>query len=136
MFELLNRENRVKMTADNLRKLGHGDLAGELEDRESDSDGGFRAMTLTQAVKAVNEAGFTLRVDHDFYHTEPDRAGWFEAGDGLYEVVCDVDGLDGYVVQGMSGAVASGVMMTPDEVIESLAHREPRERREFVGIDR
>lgn len=34
MWELLNRANRVRLTVDHLRDLGHADLADELEDRE------------------------------------------------------------------------------------------------------
>ena len=95
-----------------------------------------RGMSLTQAVKAVNEAGFTIHIDHDHFDRQPGTVGFFKAGDGIYEVVKTVDGIDGWVVQGMSGVVAPGVLTTPDEVYEALADLEPKSRREYVNIER
>lgn len=36
MWDLLDRANRVRQTANRLRDLGHEDLADELEEREAD----------------------------------------------------------------------------------------------------
>lgn len=93
-----------------------------------------RAMTLTEAVKAVNEAGFTIHIDHNYFDHQPNKLGFFEAGEGAYEVVNDVEGVDGYVVRGMSGAVC-GMMTTPDRVKDMLSDREPKAQREYVDVE-
>lgn len=93
----------------------------------------LEAMTLTEAVKAVNEAGFTLHIDRRY--PEEGVAGRFKASGGTYTVEKTIDGLDGYIVHGTSGVVAPGVWTTPEEVKDGLEGKKPPESREYVDIE-
>lgn len=87
-------------------------------------------MTLTEAVKAVNEAGFTLNIERKSSNDE--TVGWFHAGDGMYEVTKNIDGIDGYAIQGLAGTVVPSPMTNTEEVHEGLHDLDAKEEKEYV----